>query len=177
MHFVRHELRGLVVTSRLFLRHFCFTVTHSSYLFYVAPLACSPNFFPFHGGCFLVNTKNSLNWQQALAQCRSEGGTLAKISREGLRYAFSNLLEGMTPKPSNLHFGLMSRDSWVWIDGSLLNGSLWMPGYPTRSDRTQGCAVLSAGSTKLKNVDCRLTLKPLCQKQPGKFQWSIFLNE
>ena len=177
MHFVRHELRGLVVTSRLFSRHFCFTVTHSSYLFYVAPLACSPNFFPFHGGCFLVNTKNLLNWQQALAQCRSEGGTLAKISREGLRYAFSNMLEGMTPKPSNLHFGLMSRDSWVWIDGSLLNDSLWMPGYPTRSDRTQSCAVLSAGSTKLKNVDCRLTLKPLCQKQPGKFQWSIFLNE
>ena len=130
-----------------------------------APLACSPNFSPFHGGCFLVNTKNSLNWQRALAQCRSEGGTLAKISREGLRYAFSNMLEGMTPKPSNFHFGLMSQDLWVWIDGSLINDSLWMPGYPTRSE---SCAVLSSGTSKLKNVDCNLDLKPLCQRPSGK---------
>ena len=143
-------------------------------LFYAAPLACSPNFFPFHGGCFLVNTKTSLNWQQALAQCKSEGGTLAKISREGLRYAFSNMLEGMIPRPDNFHFGLMSRELWMWIDGSLLNESLWMQGYPTGNDQTQSCAVLSSGSSKLKNVDCKLSLKPLCQKPPGKFHGLSF---
>ena len=148
------------------------------FLFYSAPLACSPNFFPFHGGCFLVNNKNTLNWQQALAQCKSEGGTLAKISREGLRYAFSNMLERMTPRPSNFHFGLMSRNLWGWIDGSLLNDSLWMQGYPTRKDRTHSCAVLSSESSKLKNVDCKLTLKPLCQKPPGtSVAWSLFLTK
>ena len=133
-------------------------------LFYAAPLTCSPNFSPFHGGCFIVNNTNSLNWQQALAQCRSEGGTLAKISREGLRYAFSNMLEGMTPKPSSFYFGLTSRDLWVWIDGSPLNDSLWMLGYPIRNDQTQNCAVLPSGTSKLKHVDCKLALKPLCQK-------------
>ena len=138
------------------------------YFLYAAPLACSPAFFPFHGGCFLVNTRNSLNWQQALAQCENEGGTLAKISREGLRYAFSNMLEGMTPLPSYFQLGLMSRNLWVWIDGSQLNDSLWMQGYPTRSSPTLSCAVLSSKSSKLKNVDCQLTLKPLCQKPPGK---------
>ena len=94
---------------------------------------------------------------------------MAKISREGLRYAFSNMLEGMTPRPSSFHFGLMSRDLWMWLDGSQLNESLWMRGYPTGSDRTQSCAVLSSGSLKLKNVDCKLSFKPLCQKLPGKF--------
>ena len=114
-----------------------------------------------------MNSTNSLNWQQALAQCKSEGGTLAEISREGLRYAFSNMLEGMTPLPSNFHFGLMSRDLWMWIDGSLFNDSLWMQGYPSTSDRTLSCGVMSSGSSKLKNVDCKLSLKPLCQKPPG----------
>ena len=90
---------------------------------------------------------------------------MAKISREGLRYAFSNMLEGMRPKPSNFHFGLMSQNLWVWIGGSLLNDSLWMPGYPTHSE---SCAVLSSGTSRLKNVDCNLALKPLCQKPRGK---------
>jgi len=72
----------------------------------------------------------------------------------------------MTPRPSTFHFGLMSRNFWVWIDGSLFNDSLWMQGYPTRNDPTHSCAVLSFGSSKLKNVDCRLMLKPLCQKPP-----------
>ena len=100
---------------------------------------------------------------------------MAKISREGLRYAFSNMLEGMMPKPSSFHVGLMSRDLWVWIDGSPLNDSLWMLGYPTRSYQTQGCAVLPSGKSKLKQVDCTLALKPLCQKPPGKVAWSIIL--
>ena len=147
---------------------YSYDISACFFLFYAAPLACSANFSSFHGGCFLLNNKNLLNWQQALAQCKSKGGTLAKISREGLRYAFSNMLEGMTPKPDSFHVGLMSRDLWVWIDGSLLNNSLWMLGYPTRSYQTQSCAVLPFGTSKLKHVDCALALKPLCQKPPGK---------
>ena len=153
---------------------YSYHISAGFYFLYAAPLACSPNFFPFHGGCFLVNTRNSLSWQQALAQCKNEGGTLPKISREGLRYAFSNMLEGMTLRPSNLHFGLMSQNLWAWIDGSLLNDSLWMQGFPTHNDRTQSCAVLPSGSSKLKNVDCKLTLKPLCQKPPGKLHGLSF---
>lgn len=164
MHFVRYHLGSFIVLSD---KYVFFCVSTCSCLFYSEPLACSPNFFHFHGGCFLVNTRHSLNWQQALTQCNSEGGTLAKISREGLRYAFSDMLEGMTPQPSNFHFGLMSRELWMWIDGSLVDDSLWMPGYPTHNSQ-RDCAVLSSASTKLKNIDCKLALKPLCQKTPGK---------
>ncbi|XP_078355423.1 pentraxin fusion protein-like, partial [Oculina patagonica] len=117
------------------------------------PLACKSNFFPFHGGCFSVNTNNVISWQQALERCNREGGTLAKIKREGLRYAFSNMLEGMTPKPDNFYFGLKSRDGWMWIDGSLLNDSLWMPGYPSCNEQSLTCAVLAAGSPGIKNVN------------------------
>ena len=106
-------------------------------------------------------------------QCNLEGGILAKITREGLRYAFSNMLEGMTPKPSKFHFGLMSRDDWDWIDGSPLNDSLWMAGYPTGNQRSLSCAVLSASSSGIKNVDCGLVLSLLCEKQSGKLQWSF----
>ncbi|KAL9987564.1 hypothetical protein ACROYT_G001896 [Oculina patagonica] len=130
-----------------------------------ASLRCSPHFFAFHGGCFSVNTKNLVTWQNARAQCNSIGGTLAKISREGLRYAFSNMLEAMRPKPDNLYIGMLTRDDWVWIDGSPLNSSLWMPGYPTGYHGVQDCAILSAGSSGIKNVDCATYLYPLCQKK------------
>ena len=147
----------------------------SLFLFCSAPLKCGPNFFPFHGGCFSVNTKNSLTWQQALAQCNRKGGTLAKISREGLRNAVSNMLEGMKLKQYSLHIGLLTRDDWVWIDGSPLNGSLWIPGNPTTSKKFQSCAVLSAGSSRIKSVDCGLAVFPLCQKQSGRFP-PLFLS-
>ena len=101
---------------------------------------------------------------------------MAKIPREGLRFAFSNMLEGMTPKPRSFHFGLMSRNLWEWIDGTLVNESLWMPGYPTHNGQTLSCAALFSGSLKLKNVDCKLALKPLCQKQPGKLQCLVYLS-
>ncbi|KAL9987514.1 hypothetical protein ACROYT_G001837 [Oculina patagonica] len=142
-----------------------------------APLTCNPNFLPFHGGCFSINTKNFLNWQQALAQCNLKGGTLAKISREGLRYAFSNMLERMKPRRYNLHIGLLARDDWVWIDGSPLNPSLWMPGNPTSYKEIQGCAVLSAGSSRIKNENCGLTFFPLCQKKPGTRTLEVTLQD
>ncbi len=94
---------------------------------------------------------------------------MAKISREGLRYAFSNMLEGMKPRPYNLHIGLLARDDWVWIDGSPLNRSLWMSGNPTAYKEIKSCAVLSANSSRIKNVNCGLTFFPLCQKKPGRF--------
>ena len=94
-----------------------------------------------------------LTWEDALGQCSSEGGTLAKISREGLRYAFTDLLEEMRPKPEQLHFGLLAQDSWVWIDGSPFSDSLWLSGYPSAYHGIQSCAVLSAGSSGIKNID------------------------
>lgn len=138
-------------------------------------LWCSPNFFPFHGGCFSVNPSKSHNWQQALKKCNLEGGTLAKISREGLRYAFSNKLEEMRAYQSylkNLYIGLLTRDDWTWIDGSQLAESLWMFGYPTSNNQSRSCAYLSAGSSTIKNGDCSLQMYPLCQKQSGKLQWT-----
>lgn len=95
---------------------------------------------------------------------------MAKISREGLRYAFSEMLAGMTPIPQNLHIGLLARDDWVWIDGSPVNGSLWNPGNSITYKETQRCGVLSAGSSRIKNVDCFSRKYPLCQKQPGRLQ-------
>ena len=130
---------------------------------------CSRDYFAFHGGCFSINTKNMLKWKDALEQCNSEGGTLAKISREGLRYAFTTLLEQTRPKPEHLHFGLLAQDNWVWIDGSPFNDSLWLNGYPSAYHGIQSCAVLSAGSSGIKNVDCRLMKYPLCQKKLGRF--------
>ena len=90
------------------------------------------------------------------------------ISREGLRYAFSNMLEAMRPKPDNLHLGMLTRDEWVWINGSPLNSSLWMPGYPSGYHGVQSCAALSAGSSGIKNVDCQKNMYPLCQKKLGR---------
>ena len=134
-------------------------------------MACNSNFFPFHGGCFSITKKYSITWKDALSQCRLVGGTLAKISREGLRYAFSKLLEKQKPVLYNVHIGLRSRDDWVWIDGSPLNASFWTPGYPTvSSEIPKNCAVLSAGSSRLKNVDCGYTGYPLCQKKSGRLQ-------
>lgn len=145
-----------------------FNVDHS--VFFAAPLACNSNFFPFHGGCFSINKKYSITWKYALSQCNRVGGTLAKISREGLRYALSKLLEQQKPVLYNLHIGLTSRDDWVWIDGSPLNASFWMPGYPTVFSAIQNCAVLSAGSSTLQNIDCRYAMYPLCQKESGRLQ-------
>ena len=136
-------------------------------LFNTAAFSCHPNFFPFHGGCFSVNTTNLVTWQQALAQCRVMGGTLAKIDREGLRYAFSNMLKNMRPRPNNLHIGLKALYKWAWIDGSFLNHSWWMPDYHVDFQGTVKCAVLYAGSTRLKNVTCHSRYHPLCQKKPG----------
>ncbi|XP_078361216.1 uncharacterized protein LOC144645495 [Oculina patagonica] len=76
------------------------------------------------------------------------------------------MLERMKPRRYNLHIGLLARDDWVWIDGSPLNPSLWMPGNPTSYKEIQGCAVLSAGSSRIKNENCGLTFFPLCQKKP-----------
>ena len=111
-----------------------------------------------------------MTWYDALSQCNRVGGTLAKISREGLRFAFSKLLEKQRPVLYNLHIGLTSRDNWVWIDGSPLNASFWMPGYPTGFSAIQNCAVLSAGSSSFTNMACMHAMYPLCQKQSGKLQ-------
>ena len=94
---------------------------------------------------------------------------MAKISREGLRYAFSNMLDGMRPKPMSLHIGLLTRYDWVWIDGIPLNGSLWMPGNPTADKEIQSCGLLSANSSRIRNVNCGTTFSPLCQKKHGRF--------
>lgn len=136
---------------------------------FAAPLACNSNFFPFHGGCFSITKKYPITWNEALSQCNRVGGTLAKISREGLRFAFSKLLEKQRPVLYNLHIGLTSQDNWVWIDGSPLNASFWMPGNPTGFNAVQICAVLSAGSSSFRNIDCGYAMYPLCQKQFGKF--------
>ena len=77
------------------------------------------------------------------------------------------MLDSRRPKPNNLFFGLQTEDNWVWIDGTLFNGSLWMPGYPAGYHGIQSCAVMTAGSSKIKDVDCRLTKYILCQKQSG----------
>ena len=149
-----------------------YVVLKTSLILYVSsvPLTCSHGYFAFHGGCFSINTKNMLTWEDALGQCSSEGGTLAKISREGLRYAFTDLLEEMRPKPEQLHFGLFAQDSWVWIDGSPFSDSLWLSGYPSAYHGIQSCAVLSAGSSGIKNIDCRLKTYPLCQKKLGRLE-------
>ena len=139
-------------------------------LFFVGPLVCNSNFFPFRGGCFAIKRKSSITWKDALSQCNLVGGTLAKISREGLRYAFSKLLEKEKPVLYNLHIGLTSRNDWVWIDGSPLNASFWMPGYPTVLSAIQNCAVLSAGTSSLQNIDCGYRKYPLCQKESGRLQ-------
>ena len=73
----------------------------------------------------------------------------------------------MRPKPDTLHFGMLTRDDWVWIDGSPLNDSLWMPGYPSGYHGIQSCAVLSAGSSRIINEDCRQVMNPLCYKKSG----------
>ena len=62
----------------------------------------------------------------------------------------------------------MDYSLWVWIDGTPLNGSLWMSGYPTSYHGVQSCAVMSAGSALIKNVDCRQRNYILCQEQYGK---------
>ena len=147
--------------------------------FFSAPFACGPNFFHFRGGCFSFHTQSALTWNFALMECNRKGGTLAKVSREGLRSALSNKLEGMRPKPDNLHIGFFARDDWVWIDGNPLNASLWMPGYPSGYYGVQSCAVLSAISSRIKNVDCKTFKNALCFKRSGmshslNCQWNIW---
>ena len=128
---------------------------------------CGPNFFHFHGGCFSIHTHNALPWNYAQIECSRKGGALAKVSREGLRSALSNKLEGMKPKPNNLHIGFLARDDWVWIDGNPLNAFLWMRGYPSRNHGDQSCAVLSAISSRITNEDCKTYKNALCSKCAG----------
>ena len=138
------------------------------YSLFTEPIACSPNFSPFRGGCYSVKTNYPRVWKDALKHCNIEGGTLARISREGLRFAFSNMLDQRTPKPNNLFFGLHIVDDCVWIDGTPLNGSLWMSGYPAGYHGVQYCAVMSAASSMIKNVYCWQWENMLCQKKHGK---------
>ena len=134
--------------------------------------SCSPSFFPFRGGCYSINTNVPGTWQNALGYCNKvvQGGTLAKISREGLRFAFSSLLDMKRPKPNNLFFGLLTKDDWVWVDNTPFNKSLWKLGYPIGGHGIQSCAVMSAGSSNkiIKSVDCRSAKYFLCQKQYGR---------
>ncbi|PFX15365.1 G-protein coupled receptor GRL101 [Stylophora pistillata] len=139
------------------------------YAFQASTSWCSPSFFPFHGGCFSIDTYNKVNWEQALERCKSEGGTLAKISREGLRHAFSAMLEGFRAYRwdiNNYFIGMRGQyDDWTWIDGTPLNESLWVSGYPNRDDNSLGCAYLSADSSRIKNSACKSHKYPLCQKK------------
>ena len=137
---------------------------------------CSPSFFPFHGGCFSLDTLTRVNWKQALERCNFKGGTLAKISREGLRRALSVVLEGFrSQRPSlyNYFIGMRGQyDDWMWFDGTSLNESLWVSGYPTRDVDNLGCAYLSAGLSKIKNGVCKSHRYPLCQKRSGKLHYA-----
>ncbi|RMX61050.1 hypothetical protein pdam_00007561, partial [Pocillopora damicornis] len=56
-------------------------------------------------------------------------------------------------------------DDWMWFDGTSLNESLWVSGYPTRDVDNLGCAYLSAGLSKIKNGVCKSHRYPLCQKR------------
>ena len=136
---------------------------------------CRQGFFPLHGGCYLIYSPKELNWQQALERCNRSGGTLAKITREGLRSTFSNLLEEirrLKPYYNNFFIGLLSKDEWTWIDGSPLNSSLWKPGYPTTIQKTRSCGYLAGGSSGIKSGACTWKRYPLCQKKAGELLWS-----
>ena len=136
---------------------------------------CRPGFFPLHGGCYYIYPPKELNWQQALERCNRSGGTLAKITREGLRSTFSNLLEEIRhfkPHYNNFLIGLLSEDEWTWIDGSPLNSSFWKQGYPTTIKKTRGCGYLAAGSSGISSGACTMKSYPLCQKKAGELPWS-----
>ncbi|XP_022810271.1 uncharacterized protein LOC111347272, partial [Stylophora pistillata] len=133
-----------------------------------AQFECGPNFFHLYGGCFSIHTQSALSWKDAQIDCSRKGGTLAKVSREGLRSALSNKLEAMKPKPDTLHIGFSARYTWVWIDGNPLNASLWMRGYPSGDHGHQSCVVLSANSSRIKNEDCKTYRNALCSKRAEK---------
>ncbi|PFX12464.1 Neuropilin-1 [Stylophora pistillata] len=133
-----------------------------------AQFECGPNFFHLYGGCFSIHTQSALSWKDAQIDCSRKGGTLAKVSREGLRSALSNKLEAMKPKPDTLHIGFSARYTWVWIDGNPLNASLWMRGYPSGDHGHQSCVVLSANSSRIKNEDCKTYRNALCSKRADR---------
>lgn len=143
---------------------------NSVYVFRVSQSWCRPGFFPLRGGCFSINPSTTLNWQQALERCKRDGGTLAKIAREGLRATFSNILDEIRRFQSNfnsLFIGLLSKDEWTWIDGTPLNYSLWKPGYPIPIQSTRSCGYLAGGSSGIRSGECTLKRYPLCQKKAG----------
>ncbi|XP_022807966.1 uncharacterized protein LOC111344968 [Stylophora pistillata] len=133
-----------------------------------AQFECGPNFFHLHGSCFSIHTQSALSWKDAQIDCSRKGGTLAKVSLEGLRSALSNKLEEMRPKPDTLHIGFSARYTWAWIDGNPLNASLWMRGYPSSYHGHQSCVVLSANSSRIKNEDCKTYRNALCSKRAEK---------
>ncbi|KAK1140094.1 CD209 antigen-like protein B isoform X9 [Acipenser oxyrinchus oxyrinchus] len=129
------------------------------YVYKVCANTCSGSWNLFNGAFYYFSKENKL-WKEARTFCQSQNSDLAVInSDEELKY-----LQDKGPA-NELWLGLSDSDNegtWKWLDGRVVEKSLWHNGEPNDSQGKEDCGLLSNGL--LNDLRCETKRHWICEK-------------
>ncbi|KAK1139258.1 CD209 antigen-like protein B isoform X9 [Acipenser oxyrinchus oxyrinchus] len=130
-----------------------------NYVYKVCANTCSGSWNLFNGAFYYFSKENKL-WKEARTFCQSQNSDLAVInSDEELKY-----LQDKGPA-NELWLGLSDSDNegtWKWLDGRVVEKSLWHNGEPNDSQGKEDCGLLSNGL--LNDLRCETKRHWICEK-------------
>uniref|UniRef100_A0A3B3WBW2 C-type lectin domain-containing protein n=1 Tax=Poecilia mexicana TaxID=48701 RepID=A0A3B3WBW2_9TELE len=129
-------------------------------------LTCEAGWEPHGGNCYYFSTSKS-SWTDSRRSCTDLGSDLVKIdSREDIMILhLKNFWIGLTDSKEE--------GKWLWVDGSPLNKSFWMPWEPDNTNITNPGGEDCGGMGKKGGADdlmcwfdqlCGLRRRSICEK-------------
>ncbi|KAJ8260440.1 hypothetical protein GJAV_G00182150 [Gymnothorax javanicus] len=123
---------------------------------------CPQGWEQFHSKCYFFSTKYE-RWTQSRNDCIKRGADLVIIkSKEEQDFISKNLIYNY------YWIGLsdtVTAGTWLWVDGSPLQGGFWMSGEPNDQDRYRGtdCVVTAQGENGWINTYCNQPQQFICE--------------
>lgn len=130
----------------------------------ISSSTCPSGYLITGGGCYRVITTAKTR-ANALTDCQSDGGSLAKIDSSGENSTVYSLMTADSWIGAN---DIASEGAWVWADGSALAYNNWNTGEPNDAGGTQDCGVIyfSTAPQKWDDDNCALTKQAICEATP-----------
>ncbi|KAL9987310.1 hypothetical protein ACROYT_G001594 [Oculina patagonica] len=120
---------------------------------------CKAGFVLIDGRCYKIYDQARLNLKDARLNCSHDHGGLSKVNTTAQREGLSAILETLNLDIAKDRLYVdpsLDLNSWMWIDGSPIDSTLWKSGYPREND-VKTCVVLdryTPAIKAIKNVPC-----------------------
>lgn len=147
----------------------CVTVLNASWL--TENCTASLNFVCYKWVPKIILVQQMLNWEDALAYCRTHYTDLISLNTElDLFAANMTSIQSQTP---TLWTGLRFMDGvWFWVNKQPVQKLTIMPSCPMRPYQ---CGALKSGSYVLENKDCNEKMNFICYDEVSNQIYGVFI--